>query len=41
MKEYVRMYRSAFPDLRVILEEQVAEGNKVVNRWTARGTNQG
>ena len=41
MKEYVRMYRSAFPDLRVILEEQVAEGNKVVNRWTARGTHQG
>jgi steroid delta-isomerase-like uncharacterized protein len=41
MKEYVSMYRSAFPDLRVTLEDQVAEGDKVVNRWTARGTHQG
>jgi steroid delta-isomerase-like uncharacterized protein len=41
MKEYVDMYRSAFPDLRVTLEDQVAEGDKVVNRWTARGTHQG
>ena len=41
MKEYVAMYRSAFPDLRVTLEDQVAEGDKVVNRWTAQGTHQG
>ncbi len=41
MKEYVSMYRSAFPDLEVTLEDQVAEGDKVVNRWTARGTHQG
>jgi steroid delta-isomerase-like uncharacterized protein len=41
MKEYVDMYRSAFPDLRVTLEDQVAEGDKVVNRWTAQGTHQG
>jgi steroid delta-isomerase-like uncharacterized protein len=41
MKEYVGMYRSAFPDLRVTLEDQVAEGDKVVNRWTARGTHRG
>ena len=41
MKEYVGIYRSAFPDLRVMLEDQVAEGDKVVNRWTARGTHGG
>jgi steroid delta-isomerase-like uncharacterized protein len=41
MKEYVGMYRSAFPDLTVTLEDQVGEGDKVVNRWTARGTHQG
>lgn len=41
MKEYVGMYRSAFPDLRVTLEDQVAAGDKVVNRWTAEGTHQG
>jgi steroid delta-isomerase-like uncharacterized protein len=41
MKEYVGMYRSAFPDLKVTLEDQVAEGDKVVNRWTAQGTHLG
>jgi steroid delta-isomerase-like uncharacterized protein len=41
MKEYVGMYRSAFPDLEVTLEDQVAEGDKVANRWTARGTHEG
>ena len=41
MKEYVGMYRSAFPDLKVTLEDQVAEGDKVVNRWTAQGTHRG
>ncbi len=41
MKEYVAMYRSAFPDLKVPLEDQVAEGDKVVNRWTAQGTHLG
>jgi predicted ester cyclase len=32
MKEYVSMYHSAFPDLTVTLEDQVGEGDKVVNR---------
>ena len=41
MKEYVGMYRSAFPDLKVTLEDQVAEGDRVVNRWTAQGTHLG
>ena len=27
------MYRSAFPDVRLIIEEQVAEGDTVVTRW--------
>ena len=35
------MYRSAFPDVRLIIEEQVAEGDKVVTRWIAYGTHQG
>lgn len=37
---YSRLY-SALPDLRHTIEEQVAEGDKVVTRWTARGTHQG
>ena len=33
--------RSAFPDLRVRIDEQVAEGEKVVTRKTFEGTQQG
>jgi steroid delta-isomerase-like uncharacterized protein len=41
MKQFVSMIRSAFPDLRVTLEDDIAEGNKVVSRWRAQGTHQG
>ena len=34
-------YRAAFPDLSMTIEHQVAEGDYVVTRWTARGTHQG
>lgn len=34
-------YRAAFPDLRIAIERQIAEGDYVVTRWTARGTHQG
>jgi steroid delta-isomerase-like uncharacterized protein len=37
----VSMYRSALPDLRVPIEDQIAEEDRVVTRWTARGTHQG
>jgi steroid delta-isomerase-like uncharacterized protein len=40
-RELVTMYRTAFPDLKMTIEEQVAEGDKVVTRWTAIGTNRG
>ena len=40
-KQLVTMYRNAFPDLRFTIEEQIAEGDKVVTRWTADGTHQG
>ncbi len=35
------MYRTAFPDAQVKVEDLVAEGDKVVIRWTSRGTNKG
>jgi steroid delta-isomerase-like uncharacterized protein len=40
-KALVSMYRSALPDLRVPIEDLIAEGDRVVTRWTARGTHQG
>ena len=41
LKQFVSMIRSALPDLRITLEEDIAEGNKVVSRWGAQGTHQG
>jgi steroid delta-isomerase-like uncharacterized protein len=34
-------YRDAFPDIRMTIEEQVADDDRVVTRWTARGTHHG
>ncbi len=31
---------AAMPDLHVTVEDQIAEGDKVAPRWTARGTSQ-
>lgn len=33
----VRLYREAFPDARITVEDQVAEEDKVTTRWSARG----
>jgi steroid delta-isomerase-like uncharacterized protein len=39
--QFVQMYRSAFPDTHITVEDQIAEGDEVVTRWTGRGTHQG
>jgi steroid delta-isomerase-like uncharacterized protein len=41
MKRLIAGYRQAFPDARSTVEDQVAEGDKVVTRWRARGTHRG
>jgi|SRR5579875_1284301 len=41
LKEFARMLRSAFPDWRSQLEELVAEGDHVAERWTGIGTQRG
>jgi steroid delta-isomerase-like uncharacterized protein len=41
MRQYVSMYRTAFPDLQQTIEDQIAEGEKVATRLTGRGTHQG
>jgi steroid delta-isomerase-like uncharacterized protein len=40
-KQFATMYRTAFPDLQVPIEDMIAEADKVVTRWTARGTHKG
>jgi steroid delta-isomerase-like uncharacterized protein len=40
-RQFVSMYLSAFPDLHATVEDVIAEGDKVVTRWTIRGTHQG
>jgi steroid delta-isomerase-like uncharacterized protein len=37
----VAMFRSAMPDLRVIIEDTIAEGDKVAVRYTLEGTHEG
>lgn len=41
VKQLIQGYRSAFPDLEIRIEDQVAEGDRVASRWSARGTHQG
>ena len=40
-RDFVLMYRKAFPDLRLTIDDQIAEGETVVTRWTATGTHEG
>ena len=41
IKGEIDYFRNAVPDLTYTVEDQVAEGDKVVTRYTARGTHQG
>ena len=41
MKASIEGIHSAFPDAQVTIEDQVAEGDKVVSRYTVSGTHQG
>jgi steroid delta-isomerase-like uncharacterized protein len=40
-RQFAANYRQAFPDLENIVEDMVAEGDKVVVRFRARGTHDG
>ena len=41
IKQRVILWRTAFPDMVYRLEDVIAEGDKVVEHWTARGTHLG
>lgn len=41
IRQVVTMFRTAFPDLKIVIEDQIAEGDKVCSRATTRGTHRG
>lgn len=41
VKQLVAGYRNAFPDVHIVIDDEIAAGNRVVTRWTARGTHDG
>jgi predicted ester cyclase len=41
IKRQAALLRTAIPDMEVLLNDQVAEGDRVVSRWTGRGTHTG
>ena len=40
-QQFASAFFTAFPDVHTSIEDQLAEGDKVVTRWTSRGTNTG
>jgi steroid delta-isomerase-like uncharacterized protein len=41
VREFIASYRAAFPDARITVEQQLAEGDLVATRWSGRGTHEG
>lgn len=41
LKKVAILYRDAFPDARFTVEDQLDDGDKVVTRWSIRGTHRG
>jgi steroid delta-isomerase-like uncharacterized protein len=38
VRQFVRVFRSAFPDLRVTVIDQLGDGDRVATRWRMEGT---
>jgi steroid delta-isomerase-like uncharacterized protein len=41
LRQFVSLYRTAYPDTHFTINDQIAEGDKVATRWTAIGTHLG
>ena len=40
-KQFFAEQREAFPDIQYVIDDQIVEDDRVVTRWTARGTHKG
>jgi steroid delta-isomerase-like uncharacterized protein len=40
-KKRATLYRTAFPDVRLTIEDIISEGETVMTRWSCRGTHKG
>jgi steroid delta-isomerase-like uncharacterized protein len=40
-KKRATLYRTAFPDIRLTIEDIIAEGETVMTRWSCQGTHKG
>jgi steroid delta-isomerase-like uncharacterized protein len=41
VQQQAAMYAGAFPDVQMTVEDQLADGDRVATRWSARGTHEG
>jgi predicted ester cyclase len=41
VKERIRAYRAAMPDLHISIEDVISENDRVVTRWVLRGRHSG
>jgi steroid delta-isomerase-like uncharacterized protein len=41
LKQQISMYRAAFPDLQFKIEDTISQDDRVVIRWSSRGTHRG
>ena len=40
-RAYVTSLRTAYPDFKATIHEQIVKGDKIITRWTVTGTNTG
>ncbi len=41
LKQFLGMFRRAFPDTQFTVEDRIVEGDRIAVRWTMHGTHQG
>src|SRR3984893_19139160 len=41
LKQFMGLYLRAYPDARITIDDQLVDGDRIVTRWTGRGTQTG